>query len=202
MARRAPLFPSCIHPSPNVTGQLFPSSGGALALTSVAQWAGCLPTKHKVIMLIPGWGRCLGCGFSPQSEGVQEAAGRCFSLTLMFLCLSSSLTFPLSKEVGLCFPTPCIWAALGSYFGPENVAEGRCANLSLGLKTLACFACCLGTLPPRSVQAQAGLLGGGGSEERTQSSPANPQPAVYPGQQAHWAEPGPRNQPSQANPDL
>lgn len=38
-----------------------------------------------------GQGPCPGCGFLPQPAPVGEAAGRCFSLTWMFLFLSPFL---------------------------------------------------------------------------------------------------------------
>ena len=66
------------------------------ALTGVAELVGCCPAK--VTSSIPCQGTCLPCRFCPQSGHVREATNRCFSLTSVFLSLSFSLPFPLSKN--------------------------------------------------------------------------------------------------------
>ena len=65
---------------------------GVLALTRVAQLAGCHSAKRKVTGLIPGQGTCLGCGFGPQLEW-HTRGNRLTSLSLSF-----SLPFPFSKK--------------------------------------------------------------------------------------------------------
>ena len=73
---------------------LWKMASGALA--GVAQLVGYHPTNQKVTGSIPGQGKCLGCGFGPQSGRVREATDRCFSLTSMFVSLSFSLPSPVS----------------------------------------------------------------------------------------------------------
>ena len=68
------------------------------AVTVVPQLDGCGPAKQEVASSIPGWGTCLGCGFHPRLGCVPEATNQCFSLTSMFLSLSFSPFFPLSKN--------------------------------------------------------------------------------------------------------
>ena len=60
-----------------------------IALTSVAQWAGCHPAKRKVTNLIPSQGTCLSCGFHPLAR--HHGRGN----QSMFLSLSFSLLFSL-----------------------------------------------------------------------------------------------------------
>ena len=47
--------------------------------------------------LIPGQGTCLGCGFSPLVERIQEKTDPGFSLTVTLLSFTFSLPSPLSK---------------------------------------------------------------------------------------------------------
>ena len=63
------------------------------AVVGVAQLVGALFHDLKVERWIPGLGACdlwSGCG--------QEAASRCFSLALMFLCRPPSRPSSLSKK--------------------------------------------------------------------------------------------------------
>ena len=69
-----------------------------IALTGVAQLVWHCPAKPNVAGSIPGQGTCLGCGFNPQLEHIQEATDPCLSLSSMFLSLSVSLLSPLSKK--------------------------------------------------------------------------------------------------------
>ena len=69
-----------------------------LALTGVAQLVGLCAAEQKVASLIPSQGTCLGCGFGPWLGHIQGADNQSFSLTLIFLFLSSSLPCPLSKK--------------------------------------------------------------------------------------------------------
>ena len=68
-----------------------------VALISVTQLVGYHPANRKVTGLITSQGICLGCRFSPQLGHIWKAANQCFSLTLMFLFLSFSLSSLLSK---------------------------------------------------------------------------------------------------------
>ena len=61
------------------------------ALASVAQ---LVPTNWKVTGSIPGQGACLGCRFSAQLGSVQETTDGRFSLTSVFLSLSSPRPLP------------------------------------------------------------------------------------------------------------
>ena len=56
----------------------------------VAELVRALSPTPKVVGSIPGWSRYLGCRYDPRSEHVWETTNHCFSLTLMFLFLSSS----------------------------------------------------------------------------------------------------------------
>ena len=68
------------------------------ALTGVALLVGRWPTKQNVSCSIPGQGiTCLGCRFWSWLGCVWEATDWCFSLTSMFLSLSTS--FPLSRKI-------------------------------------------------------------------------------------------------------
>ena len=51
---------------------------------------------------IPGQGTCLGCGFSPQLEHIQEATNWCFSLTSMFLSIFLSISPSLYRNQWTC----------------------------------------------------------------------------------------------------
>ena len=55
-------------------------------------WLEHCPVNQKVMGLIPGEGTCLGCGFSLCLGCAREANNGCFSLTLMFLSFSLSLS--------------------------------------------------------------------------------------------------------------
>ena len=52
---------------------------------------GCLPVTKRA-GLIPYWSTCLGGGFNPRSGCRGETNNQCFSLTLVFLCIPSSLS--------------------------------------------------------------------------------------------------------------
>ena len=69
-----------------------------MTLTSVAQLARCLPTKWKVTSSIPSQGTCLGCGFSIQLGGAQEATDPCFSHRCFSPSLSPSLLLSLKSK--------------------------------------------------------------------------------------------------------
>ena len=68
-----------------------------MRLHSVVQLAGASSHKTKSCRFNSQWGLCPGCGFSPWSGCMQEAANRFFSLTLRFVSLLLFLSFPLSK---------------------------------------------------------------------------------------------------------
>ena len=63
-----------------------------LALAGVAQWTECGPENHRVTNSIPVQGTCLGCRPGPHWGCVRV------NHTWMFLSLSFSLHFPLSKN--------------------------------------------------------------------------------------------------------
>ena len=69
-----------------------------MALASVTQWIERQPANWKVTGSIPSQGTCLGSGPGPCLGPVQEAADWSFSRTSIFLALSFSLPFPLSKN--------------------------------------------------------------------------------------------------------
>ena len=52
----------------------------------------CLGQCGSVAGSIPGQGTTLQCGFSPQLGCIRKAADQCFSLTLMFFSIPSSVS--------------------------------------------------------------------------------------------------------------
>ena len=85
-----------------------------IAPTAVAHLVGHHPTKWKVASSIPGQGKCLGCGFSPQSGHIREAANKCFSYISVSLALflppfpRPSLSKRKKKQFWLCFAQKCL----------------------------------------------------------------------------------------------
>ena len=67
------------------------------AETGVAQWIERQPVDSRVLGSIPVKGMYLGFGHIPCRRGVQEAAGRCFSL--IHVSSSLSLCLPLYKKI-------------------------------------------------------------------------------------------------------
>ena len=76
-------------------------------VTALAEWLSWLKhhsIQQKVAGSNPGQGPYLGCGFDPQLGHIQEATDWCFSLTSMFLSLST----PLSPHFSLYKISECI----------------------------------------------------------------------------------------------
>lgn len=67
------------------------------ALAAAAPLAGHHPVPRSTADSVPGQGPCPRCAHDP-GAGVQEAAGRCFTLRVMFLSFSLSFFFPVSLK--------------------------------------------------------------------------------------------------------
>ena len=70
----------------------------SVALTGVAQWVGCCPTKLKVAGLIPSQGTCLGCGPGPLLE---VCTRQLVDVSLAHQCFAPSVSpsFPLTLKI-------------------------------------------------------------------------------------------------------